>query len=104
MSERSTLFRRLAAQREVGVLFLLILTVVVATGVNHEFLGIQNIRDMSFNASAAIIVGCGMTLIIVTGEIDISVGSLMGLCAPCWDCLLLRDSPTNGPSGRACLW
>src|SRR6185437_16006483 len=36
---------------------------------------------MLVNAVPAAIVGCGMTFVIVTGEIDISVGSLMGLCA-----------------------
>ena len=75
------LLGKIARQREYGVLALLALTVVIVSLVNPDFRSPQNISDMLFNAAPAIIVGCGMTLVIVTGEIDISVGSLMGLSA-----------------------
>lgn len=71
----------LARQREYCVLALLILTVVIVSITNSNFLSIRNLRDMLVAASPTIIIACGVTLVIVTGEIDISVGSLMGLCA-----------------------
>jgi ribose/xylose/arabinose/galactoside ABC-type transport system permease subunit len=80
-SSRMTVLQRIARQREYGVLALLALTVIVVSLVNPSFGSWQNVSDMLFNATPALIVGCGMTLVIVTGEIDISVGSLMGLCA-----------------------
>lgn len=74
-------FGRLARQREYGVLALLALTVITVALVNPSFLSAGNLRDMLVNCAPAVIVACGLTLVIVTREIDISVGSLMGLTA-----------------------
>jgi ribose/xylose/arabinose/galactoside ABC-type transport system permease subunit len=74
-------WRRLAAQREIGVLGLLLLTLLAVSIKNPDFLSIPNFRDLLIKAAPTIIISCAVTLVIVTGEIDISVGSLMGLCA-----------------------
>lgn len=67
--------------REWGV-FALLLLLVVAVGVaNPAFLSGQNLRDLLVKAAPVAIVACGMTFVIVSGEIDISVGSLLGLLA-----------------------
>jgi ribose/xylose/arabinose/galactoside ABC-type transport system permease subunit len=71
----------LARQREYGLLALLVLTVGVVTAINPLFLSATNVRDMLVQCVPGIIVGCGLTFVILTGEIDISVGSLMGLLA-----------------------
>lgn len=71
----------LARQREYGVLLLLLITIGVTALINGDFLHVQNISDMLINAAPTIIIACGVTMVIVTGEIDISVGSLMGVCA-----------------------
>ena len=71
----------LLARREFGVMMLLAATAAVVSYVNPSFLAGGNIRDMLVNIAPVAIVACGMTLVIVTGEIDISVGSLMGLTA-----------------------
>jgi|LSQX01.1.fsa_nt_gb rhamnose transport system permease protein len=73
--------RRLARQREYGVLALLVATVAAVAVVNPAFLSGQNVRDMLVQCAPAAIVACGATLVMVTGEIDISVGSLMALLA-----------------------
>jgi len=72
---------RLARQREYGVLALLALTILVVSSVNRDFLRAGNIRDMLVNCAPCAIVACGLTLVIVLGEIDISMGSLMGFLA-----------------------
>jgi ribose/xylose/arabinose/galactoside ABC-type transport system permease subunit len=60
----------------------LLLAIIAAVGaVNHAFLRPANLRDMLIDDVPTVIVACGMTLVLVTGEIDISVGSLMGLLA-----------------------
>ena len=48
---------------------------------NPSFLQGGNLRDILVKAVPAAIVACGLTLVVVMGEIDISVGSLMGLLA-----------------------
>jgi len=72
---------RLARRREFGVLFLLLLTIVGVSVINPAFLAAENIRDILVKNVPVAIAGCALTLVIVTGEIDISVGSLMGVLA-----------------------
>lgn len=80
-SPAARLLLGLARQREWGVLLLLMVSVTLVAGVNPRFLGLGNLRDILVYAAPVVIVACGMTLIIVLGEIDISVGSMMGLLA-----------------------
>ena len=75
-----SLWRRLN-RRESWVLVLLAVTVAAVSAKNANFCQLSNIRNMLVNAAPTAIVACGVTLVIVTGEIDISVGSLMGLLA-----------------------
>jgi ribose/xylose/arabinose/galactoside ABC-type transport system permease subunit len=72
---------KLLRNREVAVAIVLALTILSAGLVNPAFLSANNIRDMLVQIVPAVIIGCGLTFVIVTGEIDISVGSLMGLLA-----------------------
>src|SRR5215210_3468007 len=67
--------------REPIVALVLALTIAGAGIVNPAFLATGNIRDMLVQIVPALIIGCGLTFVILTGEIDISVGSLMGLLA-----------------------
>src|SRR4051794_34017527 len=76
-----SLIKRIAAQREYGVLALLVITVAIVAGNDRTFLDFENVRNMLVSAAPYIIIGCGLTLVIVTGEIDISVGSSVGLLA-----------------------
>ncbi|HEU4433592.1 MAG TPA: hypothetical protein VFR51_09360, partial [Pyrinomonadaceae bacterium] len=39
-----------------------------------------NVRDLAMNNAAVLLVAIGMTLVILTGEIDISVGSQFAVC------------------------
>lgn len=72
---------QLARRREGGVLFLLLLAVLVVTAVNPTFLAVANVRNVLVQCAPAAIAACGLTLVILTREIDISIGSLMGLLA-----------------------
>jgi len=72
---------RLARRREYGVLALLLLAVLIVTAVNPKFLAAANLRNILVQCAPTAIVACGLTLVIVTREIDISVGSLMGMLA-----------------------
>lgn len=67
--------------REAGVAALIVLTVIVVGCINPAFFSLQNARDILIAAAPGMIVACGLTLVVVLGEIDISVGALMGVCA-----------------------
>ena len=92
----------LAAKREYGVGLILALTIAAVAMVNPAFLATDNIRDMLIKCVPAAIVGCGLTFVIVTGEIDISVGSLMGLLAAVVG-LLATPQHVGLPTGLAVL-
>jgi ribose/xylose/arabinose/galactoside ABC-type transport system permease subunit len=72
---------RFFTRRETGVAIILALTLTMVGIINPAFLQTGNIRDILINVAPAAIVACGLTFVIVTGEIDISVGSLNGLLA-----------------------
>jgi len=57
------------------------MTFVCGAQVSQYFLRSSNISIALAGMTPAAIVALSMTLIIVTGEIDISVGSMVGLCA-----------------------
>lgn len=73
--------RRALAVREFGVALLLLAAMASVGGMNPAFLSPANLHDMLIHSSAVAIVACGLTLVILTGEIDISVGAAMGLLA-----------------------
>ncbi len=73
--------RRFLGRREQSVLALIVLVVVIVTWMDHGFLGTTNLRDILVRCAPTAIVACGVMLVVVTGEIDISVGSLMALLA-----------------------
>src|ERR1700731_4488954 len=73
--------RRSLARWEVFLLFVLIGTFICGANVSRYFLTASNLSIALAGMTPTAIVALPMTLIIVTGEIDISVGSIVGLCA-----------------------
>ena len=81
-TDRSMIWVRGSLARwEVFLLFVLIGTFISGAHVSRYFLTSSNISIALAGMTPAAIVALPMTLIIVTGEIDISVGSIVGLCA-----------------------
>ena len=76
---RAPILVRLLLRREASLACLLGLVIAVVTVANPAFLSLRNIRDLLVNAAPVLIVACGVSLVVLTGEIDISVGSLLGL-------------------------
>jgi len=77
----TTWLRGTLARWETLLLFVLIGTFIGGAQVSRYFLTPSNISIVLAGMAPAAIVALPMTLIIVTGEIDISVGSIIGLCA-----------------------
>lgn len=73
--------RGLVARWEAFLLLFLIATFALGSWSSQYFLTASNISIAIAGAVPAAIVALGMTLVIVTGEIDVSVGSNVGLCA-----------------------
>jgi ribose/xylose/arabinose/galactoside ABC-type transport system permease subunit len=68
----------LFSQEVVLALIIVGLSVVVGA-LNPRFLEPNNLRDILSNSSYIAVAAIGMTMVIITGNIDISVGSMIGL-------------------------
>ena len=67
--------------REIGILGALVLMILVLAVFIPQFRDIQNITNITRNFSFVGIVAMGMTCVILTGGIDLSVGSVWGMTA-----------------------
>jgi rhamnose transport system permease protein len=67
-------------KREASVAAAYFLLVAIVAIIAPSFLQATNLRDLTINNASVLIVAVGMTLVILTGEIDISVGSQFAVC------------------------
>lgn len=67
--------------REFTLLLLIALICLVVGCFDSNFLSVNVWREILVRCAPTAIVACGMMLVVVTGEIDISVGSMMALLA-----------------------
>ena len=71
----------LLRQREVGLAIIIVAITAVVGSIDSGFLAAGNWNDILARSAPTGIVACGVMLVILTGEIDISVGSLMAMLA-----------------------
>ena len=67
--------------REMPVLLALVVLVGVTYIANPVFLNPQSVKDLLLNSTIMILLAVGQTLLIITRNIDLSVGSILGLVA-----------------------
>ena len=79
--EKAVPARTFRLPREIGILGALGLMVLVLAVFIPQFRDLQNIVNITRNFSFVGIVAMGMTLVILTGGIDLSVGSVWGMTA-----------------------
>lgn len=69
------------AMQAMGILPVLVLIVVVFSFIAPNFMTEANIMNITRQASINIVLAAGMTFVILTGGIDLSVGSILGVTA-----------------------
>ena len=67
-------------KREASVAASYLVLLILVSIAAPSFLQTANLRDLAMNNAAVLIVAVGMTLVILAGEIDISVGSQFAVC------------------------
>ena len=77
--EGSVLFRTLNAVRNSGIYLALVVLLIVSAIIEPASVGPTHLLDVTRQASALGIVGIGQTLVILTGGLDLSVGSTITL-------------------------
>lgn len=82
---------QLLRRREFGIAALIIVISAIVGCVDSGFLSTGVWTDILIRSAPTAIVACGVMLVIVTGEIDISVGSLMALLAALMGRMIATD-------------
>ncbi|MCU7723070.1 ABC transporter permease [Actinoplanes sp. KI2] len=67
--------------RELGILLALALLVLYTTINNPRFLSAQSIRDNLLNTAILAVMATGQAVVVITRNIDLSVGSVLGISA-----------------------
>lgn len=78
--------------RELGILLALGLLITVTGILEPRFVSADSLRDLAVNAAIIAILAVGQTIVIVTRNIDLSVGSVLGLAA-----FMAGDVLSNNP-------
>ena len=80
--------------RELSLVVALAALVVVTTASTRNFLSGQGVKDILLNTSILALLAVGQSLVVITRNIDLSVGSVVGLVA-----FVDRRLPGRRPSG-----
>ena len=76
--------------RKYGALIVLVLLIVINAVITPNFLHINTMWNILIQAFSVIVISMGMTMVIATGGIDISVGSTMALASIIFAKLLIE--------------
>src|SRR5678816_3957884 len=68
-------------KREISAAAALALLLIVVGIVAPSFFAPGNLRDLLINNAPTLLIAIGMTLVILVGQIDISVGSQFAVCS-----------------------
>src|SRR5262245_32611170 len=91
MSQPAEIAIKLLRQREDGLILVIAVVTTTVSGVDPGFLAAGNLKDILVRSAPTAIVACGVMLVVVTAEIDISVGSLMALLAALLGLMISRN-------------
>ncbi|WP_251096020.1 ABC transporter permease [Streptomyces sp. Caat 7-52] len=80
-SSGTRLVERVFRMRELAVLAVFLVMIAVTQAGNSEFLSEQGIKDLLLNATILVLVATGQSLVVLTRNVDLSVGSTLGISA-----------------------
>ena len=90
---RASVLRRFASQE--ALLAVAVIGLAIAVGfVNPRFLAYRNLADILLGNAYIAIAAIGMSMVIISGNIDISVGALIGVLATLSGSLAVAGAPT----------
>ncbi|WP_251661160.1 ABC transporter permease [Oceanobacillus profundus] len=75
------IFKTIMQKREFRTLYFLLAIFIIAGLVNSDFLAVGNIQNSLKSSLLYIVLAVGLTVVLLTGNIDISVGGTLGLSA-----------------------
>jgi ribose transport system permease protein len=98
-----TLSRRLATMREAALVVMIAILVVTMSFASPYFLSVANFQAIIAGMVPTAIIVVGMTILLVSGSFDLSVGSVMALASTVVALLLLAGVPMPVAILAACV-
>ena len=89
-------------KKELGIFVLLIVLCVVVSVINPNFLLLNNLQNLARQIGAFGIFSIGLGLVIITGGIELSVGSMMALLGVLLSMMLTEWHIGVAPAMLAC--
>src|SRR5687767_883440 len=89
-------------KKELGIFVLLVVLCIIVSAINPNFLQIINLQNLARQIGAFGIFSIGLGLVIITGGIDLSVGSMMALLGVLMSILLTEMGFGPIPAVIAC--
>lgn len=87
MQKVKKIFAGLFAKSEFGVIVTIVLMCVIISVVNPNFLSLENVNDLLRNTSYSFIIAAPLTLLLMSGSSDMTIGAVTSLggivCALC---------------------
>jgi rhamnose transport system permease protein len=80
-SSSTKLTERVFRIRESGIIVVLALFVAVTAGIQHRFVSESNIQFVLVNTAIFALLALGETMVVVSRNVDLSVGSVLGMSA-----------------------
>jgi ribose/xylose/arabinose/galactoside ABC-type transport system permease subunit len=81
MDEKKRFYQKILNVKQIGLIVAIILLSIVMSVLSPEFRTLENLRDILLNISIITIAGVGISMVIIAGEIDISIGSQLAVAA-----------------------
>ncbi|WP_037582271.1 ABC transporter permease [Phaeacidiphilus oryzae] len=67
--------------RELAIAAVLVLMLGATQLANGDFLSVQGVKDLLLNAAILVLVATGQAMVVITRNVDLSVGSVLGITA-----------------------
>jgi len=81
VSSSARLTERVLRIRESGIIAVLVVFVAVTAGIQHRFISSTNIQFILVNTTVFALLALGETMVVISRNVDLSVGSVLGLSA-----------------------
>lgn len=100
-TSRRTGMLRLLAARELVIAGLVLLLAIILSVATPHFASVANLTAVAINVAPEVLIAVAMTLLMVAGGFDLSVGSVMGLAGVVVAWLLVQGVPVPIAVGAA---
>ena len=94
------LIKAVFGAREGGILMVVLAVFGVTTLYNHSFADPLSVQQLLVGASVMIILAVGETLVVITRNVDLSIGSVLGLSAYVVGDLFAHNPPLRSSKVR----